>query len=154
MAASAITIYAANLNHLNAYDLLGATVKLALVSSAYTPDASSTGNKLWSSVSANEIANGNGYITGGATLATKVVTAITNGFKFSCDNVSWTASGGAIPAWRYGVFYVAGTLWGMTNPLIGYFLGDSSPADTPATSDGSPLTIQAPASGWFTSTKA
>jgi len=37
----------------------------------------------------------------------------------------------------------------MTNPLIGYFLGDTTPADVPATTVGNPLTINCPANGWF-----
>ena len=65
-----------------------------------------------------------------------------------------TASGGSIPAWRYGVMYVSGSLWGKTSPVIGYFLGDSTPADVPATTDGNPLTIQVNANGWFGVTQA
>ena len=78
-----------------------------------------------------------------------VATAISGGYKFSSASPSWSASGGNIPAWRYGVLRVDGALWGKTSPLIGYFVGDSAPADVPATSDGSPLTITCPASGWF-----
>ena len=149
MAAGNMTIYAANIDDIRLNDLLTATAKMALVTSTYTPDASSTGHSLWSSASANEIANGNGYTTGGATLGTKAITAITNGQKFASANVAWTASGGAIPAWRYGVLYVSGTLWGMTNPLLGYFVGDTTPADVGATADGNPLTLTCPATGWF-----
>lgn len=148
MAAGAFTVYAANIDDIRFNDLLAASIKCALVSSAYTPDASNSGNSLWSSVSANEIAAGNGYTAGGATLSGVAITAVTNGFKFSSNNVSWTASGGSIPAWRYAVFYVNGTLWGMTNPLIGYFIGDSTPADIGATASGNPLTLICPAAGW------
>jgi len=47
------------------------------------------------------------------------------------------------------VLYVSGSLWSMTNPLIGYFLGDTTPADVPATTVGNSLTINCPANGWF-----
>jgi hypothetical protein len=152
MAASAVTLYSANKNHINTSDLAGATVKLALISSAYTPDVTVTGHSLFSSVSANEVAATGGYVAGGFTLGTPVSTSITGGFKFSSASPSITASGGSVPAWRYGVLYVSGTLWGLVNPLIGEFLGDSTPADIPATTVGNTLTINTPAGGWFDET--
>ena len=154
MAAGTFTLYRANLDDLRMQDLVGATVKIALVSSAYTPDATNTGHDEWGDVSANEIANGNGYTTGGATLANDAVSTITNGHKYDSDDPAWTASGGSIPAWRYAVMYVSGSLWGKTSPVIGYFLGDSTPADVPATTDGNPLTINVHANGWFGVTQA
>lgn len=154
MAAGTFTLYRVNMDDMRLQDLAGATIKVALVTSSYTPDASNTGHDLWADVSANEIANGNGYTTGGATVANDAVSTATNGWKYDSDDVTWTASGGSIPAWRYAVMYVSGTLWGMVDPLIGYFVGDSTPADVPATTDGNPLTIQVNASGWFTLTQA
>lgn len=153
MPAGTITLYEANLDDMSLQALAGATLKLALVGSGYTPDDSTGGDDLWADASANEIANGNGYATGGATLASVAVIAIANGWKIDSDDVEWTASGGSIPAWRYGVLYVAGTLFGKTNPLIGYFVGDTAPADVPATTDGNPLKITAPANGWFAVTQ-
>lgn len=150
MAAGTFTLYSRNKDNLNIDDLLAATVKVALVDSSYTPDTDpTTGHDTWSDVSADEIANGNGYTTGGATVGSDVATAISGGFKYASANVAWTASGGAIPAWRTAVMYVSGTLWGMTDPVIGYFLGDNAPADIPATSDGSTLTLTCPTDGWF-----
>ena len=154
MAAGTFTLYRANLDDMRINDLISATVKVALVTSSYTPDATNTGNALWSAVSANEIANGNGYTTGGATIANDVVTAVTNGFKYASDNVLFNASGTGIPAWRYAVLYVAGTLWGQTNPLVGFFLGDSTPANVPLTPDTYILQLSCPAGGWFTLTQA
>ena len=154
MAAGTFTLYRANLDDLRMQDLPGATVKLALVTSSYTPDATNTGHDEWADVSANEIANGNGYTTGGATIATDAVSTTTNGHKYDSDDPTWTASGGNIPAWRYGVLYVSGSLWGKTSPVIGYFLGDSAPADVPATTAGNPLTITVPSAGWFDLTQA
>jgi len=149
-AAGTFLIYTRNIDIINIGDLLSATVKFALVTSSYTPDYDeTTGHHLWSAVSANEIANGNGYTTGGATLANKAKTAIVNGFLFDSDDVVWTASGGSIPAWRYAVMYVSGSLWGLTNPLIGSFIGDSAPADIPATTAGNNLTLTGPSGGWF-----
>lgn len=153
MAAGAFTLYSKNKDDLRINDLTGAVIKIALVSSAYTPDTdSSTGHSLWADVSANEIANGFGYLTGGKALTGDVATAIAGGFKYTSDNVVWTANGGSIPAWRYAVKYVEGTLWGMTNPLIGYMVGNSAPADIPATTDTNLLTLAIPSGGWFDAT--
>ena len=151
MAVGNITLFSKNKDDLRINDLTGATVKLALVTSVWTPDATVTGNSLWADMSANEIGGGTGYTTGGFTLTALTATAITGGFKFSSGNASWTASG-TIAAWRYGVLYVSGALWGMTNPVIGYFLGDTTPADVPATTTGNTLGVNCPASGWFDAT--
>lgn len=155
MAAGPFVFYCKNLNVLKLLDLAGATLKLALVGSGYTPDIdSSTGHTQWSDASGDEIASGFGYSTGGVTLSSPTITAITGGYKLSTGDASWTASGGSIPAWRYGVLYVSGSLWGITNPLLGYHLGDTTPADVPATLDGYPLTIYCPTpNGWLTLVK-
>lgn len=146
------TFYANNLDVEKLSDLVSANIRLALVSSAYTPNNSETGHTVWADVSANELANGNGYTTGGASL-TGAVAAITNGFKFSTGNASWTGSGAGIPAWRYAVMYYLGSLWGVTNPLIGYFVGDSLPQDVPLTAATNILQLNCPANGWFTKTR-
>ena len=78
-----------------------------------------------------------------------------NGWNYDSDDPTWTATGADIPAWRYAVMYVVGSLWGKTDPLIGYFTGNTTgPTDIPATTDGSTLTITVPTAGWFTSTQA
>ena len=52
-----------------------------------------------------EVANGNGYTTGGATLANAAVTTVnTNQAKFDADDVTWAASGGAITA-SFAILY-------------------------------------------------
>lgn len=149
MAAGIVTLYGANKDAINIDDLLSASIKLALVANSYTPNVATGGDDTWSDVSAFEIANGNGYLTGGQALAAVAKAAIAGGWKLSSDDVTWNATPGNIPAWRYGVFYVDGTLWGLTNPVVGYFLGDTTPADIPATLAGNPLTIECPADGWF-----
>lgn len=153
MAVGDFTRFTRNYDVESISDLLTADVRMALVTSAFTPDIDeSTGDYLWADASGSEIAAGNGYTAGGQALANDVVTAIANGFKYESDNVIWTASGGNIPAWRYAVMYVNGSLWGRTSPLIGYFIGDDTPADIPATLDGNPLQLTCPAAGWFDKT--
>lgn len=149
MTASAFTLYSKNKNHTNTSDIAGATVKMALVTSAYTPDATVTGNSIWADVSANEVANGNGYTTGGATMTSVASTSIAGGYKLTGTVPAWTASGSGIPAHRYYVMYLSGTVWGLVNPIIGYFIGDNTPADIPLTTAGNTLTVTQSASGWF-----
>lgn len=152
MAAGAVVLYRANIDDLRFQDLVGATVRLHLISSSYTPSAGTSGHSVLADISTNEISGG-GY-SGGIILASKTVTASSNGWRFSTGNVSVTAAGGTIPAWRWGVLAVSGALWGKTDPVLGYFLGDNAPADVPATSDGATLLINTPANGWFEASHA
>lgn len=98
----------------------------------------------------NEVANANGYTSGGITLTGVTWNRSGGTVTFDSDDPLWTASGGSITA-RYCVLYKSGTANAVTNPLVGYALLDSTPADVVAT-DGSPLKIILPASGWFTLT--
>lgn len=128
-------------------DLNSNTLKLALFTSSLTPTVA-TQNKLGDL--SGEVANANGYTTGGVTLTTVALTRTANVTKLTADNVVWTASGGSITA-RYAVLYALGTLNGVVNPLIGYILLDTAPADVTAT-DGNTLTVQWNAGGILTET--
>lgn len=152
-APSACQFFANNIDELKLLDLPGATINMLLTTSSYVPSTVVTGHAALADVT-NELANGNGYTTGGVALATPTVpTFSTTGHKFTTGNASWTASGTGIPAWRYGVIYVVGSLWGITSPLLCYFTGDSAPADIPLTAAGNTLQINTPANGWFTVTR-
>ena len=146
MPANAFVVYSKNKDDLRINDLTNANIRCALVTSSYTPSAGESGHSLWSEVSTNEIGSTGGYA---AASLTGSAASITNGWKFSTGNASWTAAGGNIAAFRYAVFYYNGTLWSMTNPLLGYILCDNTPADIPATTAGNTLTITCPAAGWF-----
>jgi hypothetical protein len=149
-APSAVQVYAEVLNVIKATDLAGATINMLLTSSGYVPDTDNAGHTVLADIT-NELANGNGYLTGGVALASPAIADFsTTGYKFSTALASWTASGAGIPAWRYGVIYVVGSLWGLSSPLLGVFTGDSTPADIPATPAGNGFNINCPANGWFT----
>lgn len=151
-APSAFQYYANNLD-LEKLSDLSTNIFMLLTTSAYTPDTTNTGHTVLANIT-NELANGNGYLTGGVALAAPTVAAFsTTGFKFSTGNALWTASGTGIPAWRYGVIYYSGALWGITSPLLAYFTGDSAPADIPLTAAGNSLQVNCPANGWFTKTR-
>jgi hypothetical protein len=52
-----------------------------------------------------EVANGNGYTTGGQALTSVVVSTVTtNDASLDADDVTWSASGGAITA-SFGILY-------------------------------------------------
>lgn len=156
MSAGPFVLFAANIADLNMSDLLAASVHLALVDyNAGNPiDSSSAGDTLWSDLSADEIAAGDGYSAGGIALSNVTATPITDGFQCSSDTVEFTATGTGIASWRYAVLFVNGTLWGKSSPLIGYFLGNSADADIPLTPGGGPLQLFCPVDGWFRQTRA
>jgi hypothetical protein len=79
----------------------GDTYKVKLLTAA-TFDAT---HATLAATGGTEVANGNGYTTGGATLANVAVTTVTtNDAKFDADDVTWTASGGAITA-SFAILY-------------------------------------------------
>lgn len=149
MAAGAFTFpNLAKLNFFSATNLLAANVanfKLALLASTWTP--APTTDEVFANVSANEIAAANGYSAGGIALTSVALSQTAGVVKFTSAAAQWTATGGSIAAWRYGMVYYNGTLNGKVNPIVGYFLGDSTPADVPATTVGNTLTVTPSASG-------
>ncbi|MDQ7832029.1 MAG: hypothetical protein RDU30_09865 [Desulfovibrionaceae bacterium] len=94
------------------FDLDGDTLKCALLTSSYTPDAT---DAVLADLSGEVSSTETGYTTGGATLT----------------DVTWTRSGATVtldaanPAWtsasftaRYAAIYKSGTANSITNPLI------------------------------------
>lgn len=79
----------------------GDTYKVMLCTAATFNAADTT----LAGITKTEVANGNGYTTGGATLANVAVTTVnTNQAKFDADDVTWAASGGAITA-SFAILY-------------------------------------------------
>ncbi len=143
----------AKLNFFSATGLLAANAsnfKLALLSSAWTPAPST--DEVWADMSANEITAANGYSAGGIALTSVALTQTSGVVKFTSAAAIWTASGGSIAAWRRGLVYYVGTLNSKVNPVVGYFLGDTTPADIPATTTGLTLTVTPNASGILSAT--
>lgn len=144
----------AKLNFLNgATGLLvsgSSNYRVALFTSALTPN--NTTNEVLADISSSQIAGGNGYTTGGGTLTSVTLSQSGGIVTFDAADFVWTASGGSIPAWRYAYVYYLGTLNGKVNPLVGYFIGDNTPADIPATTSGNTLTVQFNASGILSAT--
>lgn len=149
MSQGIFTLYSSRFGKLTVDDLVSTSVKIALLTSNYIPDRTLVGDSIWEDISAEEISAGSGYTAGGKLLENIAKTALIAGYKFSSDNVIWTATGGTIPTWRYAVMYVSGTLFGVTNPLIGYFLGNADDVDINPTYSGNLLTLVCPPDGWF-----
>ena len=79
----------------------GDTYKVMLCTAA-TFTASNT---TLAGITKTEVANGNGYTTGGQALSGVAVTTVTtNDAKFDADDLTWTASGGPLAA-AYGIIY-------------------------------------------------
>lgn len=128
-------------------DLDTDSFRCALVTSSYTPAAT---HETWTSVSANEVANGNGYTTHGDAMAVTWVES-SGTVTWDSDDPAWTASGGSITA-RYAVIVHdanADNALASTDKLVAYCLLDNSPADV-VQADGGTLTVQINASGVFT----
>lgn len=141
----------AKLNFFNATNLLNTAnnFKLSLHTSAWVPNNAT--NEVFADCT-NELATGFGYTAGGVTLGTDVLSQTAGVVKFTADVAAWVAAGGSIPAWRYAVIRAIGTLNGKVDPIVGYFLGDATPADVPATTVGNSLTVTPNASGFLTVT--
>ena len=55
---------------------------------------------------ANEVANGNGYATGGASVTSRTWASVaTDKYRFDSTAVTWTATGGTIANIKYAVIY-------------------------------------------------
>ena len=144
----------ATFNFFNATNLLAANTsnyKLALVKSTWTP-ADST-DEVWADVSAHEVANSNGYVTGGGALTGVALSHSAGETKFTASPFTWTASGAGIPAWRRGVVYYSGTLNGKVNPLVGHFLANASDVDEPTTTSGNTLAVSPNSGGILTASQ-
>lgn len=87
------------------HDLESDTIKIALMDSTFSFNPST--HATWTDVSSDEIADGSGYTSGGETL-TSVSASINSGqdrIDIAADNVTWTASGGAIPTTGAAIIY-------------------------------------------------
>lgn len=116
------------------------TIQCALVTSAYTPLGTHT---QWADVSANEVATGDGYTTGGVTMTGWAVTDL----EIDCDDPTWAA---LTKTFRYAVFYKSGSGSGLTNPLMGWALINDDSGGTDIVVVASTYSLIINASGLFT----
>ena len=134
--ASSFTLYSSARKYVmdGTINLLTDTIKLMLVTSDYTP---SVAHDVLADVTASPspevvaIASpDNGYATGGKALTGQAVTNTDSpsAGKFDANDVTWTA---LTATFRYGILYSSKSVGSpaIVNPLIGYILYDTTPAD-------------------------
>ena len=101
--------------------------KAALMATGFTFDP--VNHDLYSDVSASELSNGNGYTTGGATMAGVAVARndTDNVTEITWNNVTWTAASGTIGPTPGAIIYDTTA----SNTIVGYidFAGDQSEPD-------------------------
>lgn len=120
----------------------GDTYKLQLLTAA-TFDATHT---TLAGAGGTEVANGNGYTTGGATLANVTVSVTnTDEAKFDADDVTWTATGGSITA-GFGRIY---NDTDANKPVVAFVNFDGSKTAT----DGTDFKVVWNAAGIITATE-
>jgi hypothetical protein len=127
-------------------DLLSDTLKMTLHTATYSPNIDT--NEAFADAT-NELGTANGYTANGVTLTTKTMSynATGNVTTFSCDDISWTASGGSL-VFQYAVLHDDSIGTGPpVKPLIGYI---DCGAQTITT--GNTFTLDITASGLFTAT--
>lgn len=112
------------------FDLDSDSFKVALVTSASNIGLAST---TWAGVT-NEVANGNGYATGGIPVSLVLAGTTSVTVKFAANPV-WTATGAGITA-RWAVIYEVG------GNVLAYSLLDNTPANVTVTA-GNTLTVNA-----------
>lgn len=105
-------------------DLEAVTLKLALVTDAYTPNRDT--DDFRDDFTSAELANGNGYTTGGVTLTSVALTydATSDQVRLDCDDPTWTFT--AAKTWRYGVIFIETGGADSTDPLIALLTWDSN----------------------------
>lgn len=97
-------------------DLEVADLFLALVTDTYSPNLDT--DDFWNDVVANELANGNGYVTNGfdVTGATFSYDATSDQVRLDIGDPSWTFT--AAKTWRYGVLYERSSATDATRQLF------------------------------------
>ena len=151
MAATAWTIYQTFRDHVMGatpgpqINLDGGIFRMALHTTASNASSGAASVTTQGSIS-NEVANGNGYLTGGKTMASVTwASSAANTYRFDCADVVWTASGGTIPNIEYAVVYNSGA-----SAAVDYLVCRSRLTTTQFTvANGNTLTITINASGIF-----
>ncbi len=107
----------------NPYDLEASTCKLALATNAFTPNIDTTDFR--DDFTANELAAGNGYTTGGVTLTNVLWSydSASDQVRLDFDDVTWTFT--ASKTWRYGVLFIDTGGADSTDPVVAWLAWDA-----------------------------
>lgn len=132
------TLYVANSTYGN---LAVQPITVALLTSSYTFSAS---HVVYADLT-NELPSSGGYTQPGQAISSLLLTQATTVTNLTGQNVTWTASGGGIGAFRYAVAYINATVNGIVKPLL--FAVDNNGVDIGATTAPNPLTVSWNATG-------
>ena len=147
MAVGAITLYSNAVLEMGdgSFDFNADTYVMTLISSGYTPAPNT--DKLWSDVSANELATALGYTAGGEVLSGVAWTLTSATGKYTFTAPTWPAFSATF---KYGVIVRrAGGSLVSGDHLLAYF--DANTSGT-YTGSGGTFTITPNSSGIFTAT--
>jgi hypothetical protein len=105
-----------------AVDYLGGVAQLSLHTNSYVPDRDADN---FFDDATGEVANGNGYTTGGETLGGKTITYDTasDQVRWDANDVTWTFTAGK--TWKNGVIWINTGGAASTDPLYALLLWDS-----------------------------
>lgn len=129
-------------------DLDSDTIVCVLLGTGYSPNR--TTHALWSDISAQEIANGNGYTSGGQALSGKTVTHSAGTGTFDADDVSWSSS--TITAKYAALVRRAGASLASGDLLVAYLDLNTDSGSATVASLNAAFTIEWNASGILTLT--
>lgn len=102
------------------HNLLGGTLKVALMTPAFSFIAAS--HAAWTDISSAEIASGNGYgtVTGSsaAVIASAAVSVASHVANITATNQAWTASGGAIASTGAAIVIDTASISSVANTVV------------------------------------
>jgi hypothetical protein len=121
-------------------------ITVALLTSTYTFSAS---HNVYGDLT-NELTTTGGYTAGGQAVAGASYVQAATVSNLDGNDVTWTASGGGIAAFRYAAIYINATVNGIIKPLIAVI--DNNGVDVPATTAPNTLSVVWNATGIFQTT--
>lgn len=143
--------YDKGLKNINLYSILTDDIKVALITSGYTPNVAT--HEFFDVSITNEHGTSSGYTVGGLALASKTLTSTVAGeWKFDSIDPAWTVAGTDLTAKMYVLY---NNTPASNKPLLGYgYLNwnGGTPLDV-TTVVGFTETLILPAAGWFKTAK-
>jgi hypothetical protein len=118
-------------------------ITVALLTSTYTFSAS---HNVYGDLT-NELTTTGGYTAGGQAIAGLSLVQAATVSNLDGTDVTWTASGAGIAAFRYAAIYINATVNAIVKPLIAVI--DNNAVDVPATTAPNTLSIVWNATGIF-----
>ena len=145
--ASPFMWFSKSIKHIDLSTLVSQDIKVALISSAYTPNVST--HEYFDVSISGELVTANGYTNGGQSLTSKTLTSTVAGsWVFSSANPIWDVSPASLVS---RMFILYNNTPSSNKPLLGYgYLNYNAGISLDVTTGvGYAQTIIVPAGGWF-----